>query len=210
MIQKAQTDVSAHEQTLESIDSLVNALTPKLDEDDAKELECKFASLSSRYQTTAFVSQSYPHEQWLCERTRELCTMQRCAVLVTPLQEQISKSHHFRQHLANRAPEIEELETLSEGSSDLSDVPTLITEKMSAIQAHYDQLTSLASDKGQLLTSFQPRMKLYAGSLDSWEELLKKWEESAAGLGPPSLSLGNLQSTIDLIKVLIINPHLWD
>lgn len=199
-MQKAQSDISDHERTLETIDSLVNALTPNLDEDDAQELESQFTVLSSRYQSLSFSSQGYPHEQWLWERARELSSMHKCAVLTAPLQDQISKTLQFQQHLADHASEIEELETLAKGHPDQSDSsPTRA--KMAEIQAHYEKLTALANERGEVLTLFQPRMKLYAGSLKSWEELLKKWETSVESLSPPSLSQGDLQSAIDQIKV---------
>ena len=86
VLQAVVTDVQAHEETLEQLESAVNDVITLVDDSDQSELGSRLQSVSLRYHCHSFSCQCYPVERWLDDRSLQLCSMAPCGVMVTQLQ----------------------------------------------------------------------------------------------------------------------------
>ena len=119
-----------------------------------------------------------------------------------PLTTQVHEATRFQNQIDGSRPRVKELEgvvTLLSDQSELSSAKV----KLEHIQREYDTLKKSKSRRCLLLGSFLPRIKLYEGSVENWEELLSGWEESAANLAPPTANSTLVQSQIETIKVCV-------
>ena len=147
-----------------------------------------------------FMTQGFPLEAWLQSRFNELYLMKRTAILAVPLTTQVNEISRFQNQVELYKPRLSELESVASSLPDQSD-SSPAQEKVAYILKEYGVLVSLAGRRVGLLASFLPRIKLYEGSLESWEYRLSGWEESSSGLTPPTMVVALLRSQIEVIKV---------
>ena len=126
--------------------------------------------------------------------------MSRAAVLTIPLNSQVLEATRFLNKVDGSRPRIEELEGVVTSLTDQSDLSSAKV-KMDRIQKDFTALRGVASRRSLLLGSFLPRIKLYEGSIENWEGLLGRWEESMSSLTTPTANMTLVQSQMESIKV---------
>ena len=177
-------------------------LSPHLSEDHVQLLGDKLTALNRRYRTLNFSAHCFPVSVWLHDCSLELLRMKGCAVLISPLQSQLSAIQLFQRKMEGHFATHAALEDLASGlpQSDQSELSSPHS-KMAAVQNRYWVLQQLSKQRLELLTGFYPRVKLYGGSLENWEGLLTQWEEQLGVMAPPTATPISLKAQIDEIRV---------
>ena len=183
---------------VDSIESLVASLTSYLEHHHMEKLQTRFNNLFGRYRCLYFSSEAFPVQVWIHNCKLDIIQMDSCAVMVRLLQSQIQEMSRYKTQLESYESHFIELkqvlQTLPEHSSDPE-------AKMADIETQFIKLGKVASQREKVLTSALPRLKLYENSLDNWDTILNKWEESAIHLAPPTTAVLIIQSTVENIKV---------
>jgi DNA repair exonuclease SbcCD ATPase subunit len=197
--QQLEEDITEYESQFDAIESLISSLSNYLETSHSKYFEARLKGLNMRYKMLAFNAQAYPLEAWLQSRFCELYSMRKTAVLVLPLTTQIREIGRFQHQVEIYQPRLLELEGVVSSLPDQSDLSAAKI-KMEFVLKEYQTLVDYAGRRGNMLGSFLPRVKLYQGSLENWETLLTKWEESSAALVPPTATPNLIQTQLEMIK----------
>ena len=92
-------DVSEHEPTLKAVETIISDLSSLSSESHSLQLCNKLTTISQRFYSFKFNIHCLPVLFWLHDRSIEFLEMKMCAVLISPLQAQITAVQVYQRNL---------------------------------------------------------------------------------------------------------------